>query len=159
MVEHIKGDIFATDAQVILHGCNCQGVMGAGVALAIAQKWPNAFYDYKTYLEDIYDNREEPHPKEALGNIIPVRVSDDKIVINGLTQLVYGREPGRCYLDYYALSSVFTKTLKWMKTAGLTSLAMPRIGCGLAGGDWEKVSQSIDSHFKYEDLDVKVYYL
>lgn len=47
MLKHIKGDIFESGAQVILHQVNCQGVMGSGVAKQVREKYPIVFEYYK----------------------------------------------------------------------------------------------------------------
>lgn len=41
MIKHIKGDIFQSSADVILHQVNCQGVMGSGVAKQVREKYPD----------------------------------------------------------------------------------------------------------------------
>ena len=48
-----KGDLLTTDADIIVHGCNCQGVMGSGVAKQIKEKFPNAYTIYKQREEEI----------------------------------------------------------------------------------------------------------
>ena len=52
MLKHIKGDIFESGAQVILHQVNCQGVMGSGVAKQVREKYPIVFEYYKSWCND-----------------------------------------------------------------------------------------------------------
>lgn len=47
-----KGNVLDTTDRYIVHGCNSRKVMGSGVALAIRQKYPKAYEDYKNELED-----------------------------------------------------------------------------------------------------------
>ena len=47
MIEYKNGDLLNVTEGIILHGCNGQGVMGAGVAKAIKMKYPEAFTAYK----------------------------------------------------------------------------------------------------------------
>src|SRR5262245_29201931 len=48
MISYVSGDLLvATDLDAIAHGCNCGGVMGAGIALPIKQRWPAMFSEYR----------------------------------------------------------------------------------------------------------------
>lgn len=43
----VNGDIFQSDADVIVHQVNCQGVMGSGVARQVREKYPYVFQKYQ----------------------------------------------------------------------------------------------------------------
>ena len=45
----IKGDLLETNADIICHQVNLQGVMGGGLALSIARKYPNVNKIYEDY--------------------------------------------------------------------------------------------------------------
>jgi O-acetyl-ADP-ribose deacetylase (regulator of RNase III) len=47
MLEFVKGDIFDAPADIRVNTVNCVGVMGAGVALAFKQRYPDMFKDYQ----------------------------------------------------------------------------------------------------------------
>lgn len=38
-IKYIKGSLLDTDAKIIVHGCNCQGVMGSGVAKQLKKNY------------------------------------------------------------------------------------------------------------------------
>ena len=40
MVKIIEGNLFDTKANIICHQCNCQGVMGSGVAAEVKRRYP-----------------------------------------------------------------------------------------------------------------------
>ena len=46
-VKEIKGDLLSSDVKIRCHQVNCRGVMGAGLALQVKQKYPEAFEQYK----------------------------------------------------------------------------------------------------------------
>jgi O-acetyl-ADP-ribose deacetylase (regulator of RNase III) len=52
MLHYKKGNLLEVKEGIITHGVNCQGVMGSGVALAIKQKYPSAFYSYKNFVAE-----------------------------------------------------------------------------------------------------------
>lgn len=156
MIEYIKGDVTLAPEFVILQGCNAQGKMNSGVAKAIRDKWPEVFYYY---------SMEHEMSGLVLGLIYPAFVysRDDygymdyphKVIINGITQQYYGREPNRVYVDYDCMFNVFLETKRLMERLNQTTLATVKIGAGLGGGDWDKIEAMIKEVFT--DMWVKIY--
>ena len=145
MITEIKGDLFTTGAQVILHGCNCQGKMGSGVAKAVREKYPVVFDEY----EELHRTR-----GLKLGSILPVKVGKDKWVVNCMTQKFYGYD-GKQYVSYDAVWECLHRVASMASKE--YKIAMPKIGCGLAGGDWEVVRKIVEDELK--DFEVLVYSL
>lgn len=128
----ISGDLLDLAAcghfDVIVHGCNCQCTMGAGIAKQIKQQFPAAFEaDLKT-----------AKGAQKLGTIsfATVRAHDHSFtIVNGYTQ-VHWRGSG-VKVDYEAIRSV----MRHVKTQFSRSrIGYPRIGAGLAGGDWQRIA-------------------
>lgn len=138
MIKYIQGDLLEAPQKVIVHQCNCQGVMGSGVAFQIRRKYPSV---YNVYMKGL------SHSK--LGDFIPAKV-DGKIFINLLGQDHF-LPRGVCHTDYAAVR----KALESLKDYCDDDLAMPKIGCGLGGGDWKIMSALIEEIFT--DRDVYVY--
>ena len=87
---------------IIVHGCNAQGVMGSGVALAVKQRWPGAYEEYKKYVNNIGVGK-----PELLGLVIPYSDTKNKILVaNAITQLNFGKD-GRKYVSYQAVYLAF----------------------------------------------------
>ena len=144
MIKYIKDNLFTTEANIIAHGCNMQGVMGAGIAKEIRFYYPKAYLEYK--------NQYENHGLE-LGLVIWAR-SKDKYIANCITQKYYGYD-GKVYVDYDAISKCMRKIHIYSKVAPELSVAMPKIGAGLGGGDWNIIEKIINKEFK--DKEVLVY--
>lgn len=150
-----KGNLFTTDADIIIHGCNCQGVMGSGVAKQIKEKYPEAYAEYK---------RQEKRCGLKVGDISKfVNSTDGKIIINAMTQYNYGRD-NQIYADYNGIRSCLRKIsneINFRKTIfnilENPTLAMPKIGCGLGGGDWNIVSKIIEEELV--DFEVEIWEL
>ena len=124
----------------IMHGCNAQGVMGSGVAKSLRDKFP-LIYNYYRKIQEIYGLK--------LGNIIPVK-RYDKCIINAITQEFYGRD-GKKYASYDAIVECIEKLLTYepiKNRMDKVSIAIPKIGCGLGGLNWQVVSSIFRS---YED--------
>ena len=126
LMEYIKKDITTVTMGVIAHGCNCQGVMGSGVAKAIRDKWPGAYEAYKRM----------PIGRTMLGTAQVVNVDDqDQLFIaNCFTQIFYGKN-GR-FADPTAIERSLNHAYEWADLYCLP-IYMPKIGAGLGGLDWE----------------------
>lgn len=162
MMEHVIGNVLESKADVILHQVNCQGVMGAGLAKQIKDKYPVVFLAYKAMCEE--DKKLRLRTGQLQSNLLgriqvcykenyPIgRVDDPQVIVNLFAQDRYGRD-GRCYTDYDALRLCLEKVNQ--RFAG-KSVAVPYLmGCGLAGGDWNVVSKLIDVTLK--DCQVVLY--
>lgn len=131
-IEYRKGDLLQTEVKHLIHGCNSKGVMGSGVAKVLREKYPRAYQDYN----DSYNSY-----GLELGTIIVSVQDDGKVIHNAITQQDYGRRDDRVYVSYWAIAEVFRKINQW----GIKEIAMPKIGAGLANGDWNVISAIIEN--------------
>jgi len=147
MIQYIKGNVFDTDCDIIAHGCNCRGGYGKGVARAMSKIHPAAKNAYLT-----------KHRAEGwkLGDVQFVE-SHGKIIANCATQKNFWSKGKKDVLvSYWAVRSCMDKLFNYAYKNNLT-VAMPKIGSGLAGGDWEQIVKSIDRAANGQT--VKVYVL
>lgn len=131
-IEYRQGDILTTDITHIVHGCNSLGVMGSGVAKAIRDKYPQAYRDYN----DVYNSN-----GLELGDAVFSVQDDGKIIVNAITQKNFGRSSNKVYVSYWAIAEVFRK----IESFDIKEIAMPKIGSGLAGGNWDTIEQIIEN--------------
>lgn len=131
----VEGNIVEAEESYIMHGCNCQGVMGSGVARAIRDRWVDAYVAYRNdYL--IYEQGGNQH--KMLGNYCSFQC-DDKEIFNLYTQDKYGRD-GKAYASAPAIFSSLiraTRSLSTDRSKNVHEIAIPKIGCGLGGLVWE----------------------
>jgi O-acetyl-ADP-ribose deacetylase (regulator of RNase III) len=130
---------------IILHGCNCFNVMGAGVAKFLRDKYPIVYE---------VDCLTIPGDENKLGKYSVALVDEKLTIINCYTQYHYHYSENRCKVDYYAVRKCF-EVIK--ENYPNKDLCMPKIGCGLAGGDWNIVESIINEVF--DDRNIYVYYL
>jgi O-acetyl-ADP-ribose deacetylase (regulator of RNase III) len=143
VVKIIKGDLLASNAMYIAHQVNCRGVMGAGVARQISDRYPKVADEYRAVCKI---NR----PAQLLGTAHNVWIDKTHAIVNIFGQDGFGRD-GRVYTDYNALEHAFSEMERDILTND--SIAMPyRIGCGLANGDWGKVLDLLTDIFEKHDL-------
>ena len=140
----IRGDLLqlALDGKfdVIVHGCNCQCQMGKGIALSIKQRFPEA------YTADCATSKGDPAKLGTVSIAEIKRESRTFHVVNGYTQF-HWRGTG-VKADYEAIRKVM-RAVK-AKFAG-KRIGYPKIGAGLAGGDWETIVSIIDDELACED--------
>lgn len=135
-MKEIKGDLIklakAGEFDVIVHGCNCFHIMGAGIAKQIKYNFPAAY--------DIDKTTKKGDP-EKLGDISYISIhknyyENDLIIVNAYTQYNLGRD-----VKYRAIESAFTKI---NRIFGKLRIGIPYIGAGIAGGDWNRIKSIID---------------
>ena len=141
---HVRGNILHVTRGIICHQVNAKGVMGAGLALQIKQKWPVVFRDYN-----------QQHRKKHLktGEVIFTNIvqGDYKLQVASLcAQQDYGTGPNKVYTNYEAFEACLKKLQIWHVSCiqGKLPIYFPyKIGCGLAGGDWAVIRSMIGRYF------------
>ena len=123
--------------KTIVHGCNCYGVMGAGIARQIAMMYPIAL-DVDRKINAKGEMAEPLGNPNRLGTYSEVELSNGQKILNCYTQF----EPGRNF-EYRALIEVLIQINQ--NFAGEV-VGFPRIGCGIGGGNWEVVKKLIQEH-------------
>ena len=119
----------------IVHGCNAQGVMGSGVALAVKRKYPGAYEDYAHMYREY---------GLILGEAYPYVISTNLVIWNAITQEGFGQPTRNC--SYDAIQTCFEQinnTLTQIKS-NYCELHIPMIGAGLGGGNWEIIREIIE---------------
>ena len=147
MIKYIKGNLLDAPQNLIVHGVNCAGGFGRGVAGALKLKYPS--------VADFYYDK---HNTEGwkLGEFQLVALDDGRIVVNLATQQKYGND-GKLYFNYEAAQRGLVELFKFAAHHQY-SVAMPKLGCGLGGAEWSKV-EAIIKKLAGKSLDVYVYEL
>jgi O-acetyl-ADP-ribose deacetylase (regulator of RNase III) len=152
MITYLTKDITTVERGIIAHGCNCRGVMGSGVALAIRNKWPIVYDRYHKLFEEYKNVR-----MKLLGyvQLVDLTNGDETLLVaNVHTQLNYGRD-NLVYADIDAVKHGLSRVIS--DAAGLSlPLYLPRIGCGLGGLDWDTQVGPILEQLNREDVEIYV---
>jgi O-acetyl-ADP-ribose deacetylase (regulator of RNase III) len=139
MIEIIKGNIFATEAQTIVNTVNCVGVMGAGIAYEFRLRYPKM---YERYVEIC-------KAKQLQIGTLWLYKTDSKWILNFPTKYDWKYESKVEYLE-----KGLQKFMETYKEKGVQSIAFPILGAS-NGGIPE--TTSIDIMKKYlSDCDIKV---
>lgn len=125
---------------VIIHGCNCQNTMGAGIAKQIKQAFPEA------YLADLNTSKGDIWKLGTYSSALIVRNNIQFVVVNGYTQ--YDWKGQGVKVDYTAIMYLMRLVKRTFTGA---RIGYPAIGAGLAGGDWGIISNIVNEELFNED--------
>lgn len=139
-VKSISGNLLHLAEQgtfdVIIHGCNCQCAMGAGIAKSIKEFYPQAY---------VADQSTEKGSLSKLGDYSKADTGKF-IIVNAYTQFDWRGNGVK--VDYNAVRSVFKKIRKDFSGK---KIGYPKIGAGLANGNWDLIQQIITEELAGED--------
>lgn len=140
---NILKDIDPNKKIVIAHGCNAVHLMGAGLAKQIKEKYIGAY---------IADTLTKKGDRNKLGTYSIYKHNDNLIILNCYTQFGIYAKKDVVLADYEAINNCFKNISRNYRGY---EIHIPRIGCGLARGDWSIVESIIR---QYEDtLDIVIY--
>ena len=150
-ITYLKGDATcpqARGAKIICHVCNDAGGWGKGFVLALSARWAEPEAAYRAWYAT--------GTGFALGAVQFVQVERYIWVANLIgqrgTKTGSSGPPVRYDAIATGLQQVGLKALEFG-----ASVHMPRIGCGLAGGQWAKVEPLIQQHLCEAGVAVTVY--
>ncbi|MEV7021153.1 macro domain-containing protein [Kitasatospora sp. NPDC093558] len=153
-ITYVRGDATAPQAKgvkVIAHVCNDLGGWGKGFVLALSKRWPEPETEFRRW------HRERAKNDFGLGALQLVQVEPYVWVANMVGQrgIRTGRSSG-VPVRYEAIDTALAALAE--RAAGLgASVHMPRIGCGLAGGRWERVEPLVRARLAERGVPVTVY--
>jgi O-acetyl-ADP-ribose deacetylase (regulator of RNase III) len=137
-IQFVSGDLFdnAHDAQAFAHGCNCQGSMGAGVAMTFRALYPEMYEEYR--------KKCKAEPRQFnLGECWLWKSDKQPWVFNLGTQEGYWRARA----SYEAIETALRSMRMQADSEGITSIAIPRLGVGYGGLSWKKVRAIVEAVF------------
>jgi uncharacterized protein YwgA/O-acetyl-ADP-ribose deacetylase (regulator of RNase III) len=143
MVKVIMGDMFESRAQTLVNTVNCVGVMGKGVALEFKKRFPDMFEDYVRRCEAKQVRLGRPYLFKRMFPpwILNFPTKDHWRSVSRLKDIV----EGLLYLQQH------------YKEWGITSLAVPPLGCGHGQLEWRVVGPTLYRYLKTLDIPVELY--
>ena len=136
MIELTQGNILKAEAEALVNTVNCAGFMGKGIALQFKKAYPENFDAY--------------HKACAVGEVQPGRMFifdlhsmlNPRFVVNFPT-----KRDWRANSRYEDIESGLQALVTDIRRLRIRSIAMPPLGCGLGGLDWNKVRPMIERAF------------
>jgi O-acetyl-ADP-ribose deacetylase (regulator of RNase III) len=128
------------DCDVLVHGANCMHQTGAGFAKQVKKLYPGA------YQVDVEKTRRGDRGKLGTITVYLTQKADGRslFIVNAYTQYDY-RGPFNREENYQAIRSCMRKVSKMFPGR---KVIMPRIGTGLAAGDWERIEGIVQAELE-----------
>lgn len=141
-----------TGEKIIAHVCNDVGAWGAGFVLALSARWrePERVYRHWAMQEAANGGR------LPLGDVKFAVVDNDITVANIIGQHGTGYADGVPPIRYDALRAGLARVGKLALNLE-ASVHAPRLGCGLAGGEWSEVEKIITETLCEKGVAVFIY--
>ncbi len=147
MIRYTTGNVLESDAQALINTVNTVGVMGKGIALQFKRAYPNNFKAYAAACEQ----------KEVeIGKLFVTTDGNlstgQKLIINFPTKR-HWKKPS----EYSFIEDGLDDLVRVVKEYSIKSIAIPPLGAGNGGLEWEKVKLIIDRKLKGLNVDIVVY--
>lgn len=147
MITYTSGDILNADVEALVNTVNCVGIMGRGIALQFKNMFPDNFDAYASACA-----REEVQPGKMF--IYPTReLTNPHFIVNFPTKRHWR---GKSRIE--DIESGLVALREEIVRRGIKSIAIPPLGSGLGGLDWQDVKPRIVSALSsLQDVDIRVY--
>ena len=143
MIQYIRGNLFTSNAKVLVNTVNTVGVMGKGIASDFKKYYPEMFKEYKNRCDTNNLN---------IGDLYLYKTSN-KWILNFPTK-EHWRSPSK--LEY--IEKGLQKLVKDSTKLQINDIAMPKLGCGNGGLDWEsEVKPIVEKYLKKSPINVSIY--
>lgn len=153
MIQYLTGDATYPaykGNKIICSVSNNIGKWGKGFVLALLKRWPATKQQYLQWAEAVQKDL-------PLGEVQFVQVETNILVANMIAQKGIRSHPGALPpIRYEALRECLKRVKERALETG-SKIHMPRIGCGLAGGEWKIVEEIIGDELLRYGIDVYVY--
>jgi O-acetyl-ADP-ribose deacetylase (regulator of RNase III) len=147
MIKVKQGDIMHSGAEALVNTVNTVGVMGKGIALQFKEAFPN---NNKAYLDAC--KKKELVPGKLLAVWDENLQLGRKLIINFPTK-VHWRYPSK----YEYIEKGLVALHELLQKEKIKSIAIPPLGCGNGGLDWEKVKPMIEQALNGLEMEIIIY--
>lgn len=147
MIHYKTGNLLDSEAEALVNTVNTMGVMGKGIALQFKNMFPANFKLYANACKnkEVKVGQLFVTEEEAL-------LSGRKIIINFPTKTNW-----RLPSEYQYIECGLAELVKVIKEKNIKSIAIPPLGSGNGGLDWNKVKQILEKHLAGVDCDIYIY--
>jgi O-acetyl-ADP-ribose deacetylase (regulator of RNase III)/uncharacterized protein YwgA len=143
MITILVGDLFESQCQTLVNTVNTVGIMGKGIALEFKKRFPDMFEDYVKRCIEGKVKLGEPYLYKRLTPpwILNFPTKGHWRSVSNILDIVKGLK----YLEQH------------YKEWGITSIALPPLGCGHGQLEWKIVGPTLYRHMKRLDIPVELY--
>lgn len=147
MIHYKTGNLFDSEAEALVNTVNTVGVMGKGIALQFKNMFPNNFKLYAQACKN-----KEVKVGQLLVTEEEALLTGKKIIINFPTKTNW-----RLPSEYQYIEAGLAELVRVIKEKNIKSIAIPPLGSGNGGLDWNKVKQILEKYLTDVDCDIHIY--
>lgn len=147
MIHYQIGNLLDSDALALVNTVNTVGVMGKGIALQFKNMFPNNFRIYTNACKN-----KEVTVGKLLVTEEETLLKGKKIIVNFPTKTNW-----RLPSEYSYIEAGLTELLKVIKEKNIKSIAIPPLGSGNGGLDWNKVKVILEKHLSLVDCEIYIF--
>lgn len=147
MIQYKTGNLLDSKAQALVNTVNTVGVMGKGIALQFKNMFPN---NYKLY--SIACKNRQLKVGQLLVTKEESLLGGEQIIINFPTKTSW-----RLPSEYEYIEAGLIELAKLIKEKKIKSIAIPPLGSGNGGLDWNKVKPLLEKHLDDVDSDIYIF--
>lgn len=170
MVHIIEKDLFKSDANFLVHQCNCEGFMGSGVAKQVADLFPHVKKEYLRYINHCNKNNIrlldtiQFVPTESWAIVMVDTIKNNRVEVydNNYQYIVnlFGQEEIGTGLqtDIKAVENGLIELKNMIqKLEPVPSVAIPYGMSSVRGGaNWKDIYKIIEKIFGNTNIDVQI---
>lgn len=134
MIEYMSGNLLSADVEALVNTVNCVGVMGRGIALQFKKSYPDNFLEYASAVK---------RGEVQLGKMFVHRtgmMTNPQFIINFPTKYHWKEKS-----NLQSVVDGLDDLRGVLSQLTIRSVAIPPLGCGLGGLDWDDVKPAIES--------------
>ena len=148
MLRFSSGDLLTAQAEALVNAVNCVGVMGKGIALEFKRAYPEMFLEYQR--------------AASAGQIVPGRMHVFRTHTPTLPWFIINfptKRHWRSKSQMKDIESGLKALIEVIRNESIRSVAVPPLGCGHGGLDWNEVRECIKQAFGElpEDVEVQLF--
>jgi O-acetyl-ADP-ribose deacetylase (regulator of RNase III) len=147
MIHYKIGNLLESEADALVNTVNTVGVMGKGIALQFKNMFPNNFNQYSVACK----NKEL-----SIGKLL---VTEEKSMLLGKKTIINfpTKTNWRLPSEYQYIELGLAELIKIIKEKNIKSIAIPPIGAGNGGLNWNKVKLLLERYLTNIDCDIYIY--
>jgi O-acetyl-ADP-ribose deacetylase (regulator of RNase III) len=150
MLKEVAGDILLTKADALAHGVAPNDNFANGLALALRERWPAMYKDFRHYSQTVSPKTGELWSWAGVGGVRIVNLfTQEPAAGHG------ANHPGRATIEN--VNHCLKALCKVIEAEKFKSVALPRLATGVGGLDWKEVKPLMEKHLGHLSIPVYVY--
>ena len=156
-----KGDMFFSEMETFTISVNTVGVMGKGLASRSKNQFPDVYTEYQSLCRQKKLKMGTPVLYKREANFVRMLMEDVPSIVPENGHRWFLLFPTKNHWRESSPIAGIEKGLQWLvenyKAQGITSLALPALGCGLGGLSWQVVGPLMCKYLKQMNIQSEIY--